>query len=148
MIAPLARGDFEDLQAQGLNPTLEDFDRLNQIALRLTEGAETTSANFPRVAWAGDIPFFEPTIQAFIWYHEYASRTAANVDTEDTLEDTALPYPLLLIVGGEKRGISHAVRRHADTVVKISYGRDFDAALSAASATTILAYEIAKQNRK
>ena len=72
----------------------------------------------------------------------------ADVDTEDTLEDTAIPYPLLLIVGGEKRGISHAVRRHADTVVKISYGRDFDAALSAASATTILAYEIAKQNKK
>ena len=72
----------------------------------------------------------------------------ADVDTEDTLEDTALPYPLLLIVGGEKRGISRAVLNEADTVVKISYGRPFDAALSAASATTILAYEIAKQNRK
>ena len=72
----------------------------------------------------------------------------ADVDTEDTLEDTSLPYPLLLIVGGEKRGISRAVRAYADTVVKISYGRPFDAALSAASATTILAYEIAKQNRK
>lgn len=72
----------------------------------------------------------------------------ADIDTEDTLEDTALPYPLLLIVGGEKRGISRAVRNYADTVVKISYGREFDAALSAASATTILAYEIAKQNRK
>lgn len=72
----------------------------------------------------------------------------ADVDTSDTLEDTSLPYPLLLIVGGEKRGISRAVLSLADTVVKISYGRDFDGALSAASATTILAYEIAKQNRK
>ena len=72
----------------------------------------------------------------------------ADIDTEDTLESTLLPYPILLIVGGEKRGISRAVLDEADTVVKISYGREFSAALSAASATTILAYEIAKQNRK
>ncbi|MBE6656189.1 MAG: RNA methyltransferase [Ruminococcaceae bacterium] len=72
----------------------------------------------------------------------------ADVDTEQTLEDTPLPYPILLVVGGEKRGISRAVLNEADTVVRISYGRPFDAALSAASATTILAYEIAKQNRK
>ena len=48
MISELARGDWEDLKAQGLNPTLEDFDRLNQIALRLTDGAETTCANLDR----------------------------------------------------------------------------------------------------
>ena len=71
----------------------------------------------------------------------------ADIDTEDTLESTALPLPILLVVGGEKRGISHNVIKEADTVVRISYGRAFDAALSAASATTILAYEIAKQNR-
>lgn len=71
----------------------------------------------------------------------------ADIDTEDTLEGTSLPYPILLVVGGEKRGISRAVLDEADTVLKISYGRDFSAALSAASATTILAYEIAKQNR-
>lgn len=72
----------------------------------------------------------------------------ADIDTDDTLEDTPLPLPLLLVVGGEKRGISHSVLKEADTIVRISYGRGFDAALSAASATTILAYEIAKQNRK
>ena len=47
MISELARGDWEDLKAQGLNPTLEDFDRLNLVALRPTDGAETTAANFP-----------------------------------------------------------------------------------------------------
>ena len=72
----------------------------------------------------------------------------ADIDTQDNLEDTSLSYPIFLVVGGEKRGISHSVRKEADTVVRISYGRPFDAALSAASATTILAYEIAKQNRK
>ena len=92
MVAELARGDWEELRAQGLNPTLEDFDRLNQLALRLSEGAETTAANFPRVGWAGDVPFFEPTLQAFAWYHGYAVRAAANSETENTFWAFALAH--------------------------------------------------------
>lgn len=92
MVSKLARDDWEDLRAQGLNPTLEDFDRLNRIALRLKDGAETTCANFPRVGWAGDVPFFEPTIQAFAWYHGFAVRAAANVETENTLWAFALAH--------------------------------------------------------
>lgn len=71
----------------------------------------------------------------------------ADADTDAALESTSLTYPILLVVGGEKRGISAALRKCADLTVKISYGRAFDCALSAASAATILAYEIAKQNR-
>lgn len=78
MVSELARGDWEDLAAQGLAPTLDDFDRLNSLALRLTDGAETTAANFPRIGWAGDVPFFEPTVQAFAWYHEVAGRTSPD----------------------------------------------------------------------
>jgi len=92
MVCELAKGDFEGLRAQGLNPTLEDFDRLNQLALRLKDGAETTCANFPRIGWAGDIPFFEPTVQAFAWYHSIAVRVAANTDTEDTFWAFALAH--------------------------------------------------------
>ena len=92
MVSKLAKGDWEYLRAQGLNPTLEDFDRLNCIALRLTDGDETTCANFPRVGWAGDVPFFEPTIQAFAWYHGYAVRAAANTETENTLWAFALAH--------------------------------------------------------
>ncbi|MBO7687683.1 MAG: hypothetical protein J6V72_14930 [Kiritimatiellae bacterium] len=92
MVSELAKGDWLDLKAQGLNPTLEDFDRLNCIALRLKDGAETTCANFPRVGWAGDVPFFEPTFQAFAWYHSFAMRAAANTDTEDTLWAFALAH--------------------------------------------------------
>lgn len=72
----------------------------------------------------------------------------ADKDTSISLESATFSYPIFLIVGGEKRGISRAVLEKADDTVKISYGREFGAALSAASATTILAYEIAKQNRK
>ena len=92
MVSELAKGDWEDLRGQGLNPTLEDFDRLNSIALRLTDGDETTCANFPRVGWAGDVPFFEPTIQAFAWYHNFAVRAAANTETENTLWAFALAH--------------------------------------------------------
>jgi len=92
MVSELAKGDWENLKAKGYNPTLEDFDRLNQIALRLKDGAETTCANFPRIGWAGDVPFYEPTFAAFSWYHEYAMRTAANEETELTLWAFALAH--------------------------------------------------------
>ncbi len=92
MVSALAREDWEDLRAQGLDPTLDDFDRLNQVALRLTDGAETTCANFPRVGWAGDVPFFQPTMQAYAWFHAYATRAAANGETEATLWAFALAH--------------------------------------------------------
>lgn len=92
MVSALAREDWEDMRAEGLAPTLDDFDRLNQLALRLTDGAETTAANFPRVGWAGDVPFFEPTFQAFAWYHGFARRTAADAETEGTLWAFALAH--------------------------------------------------------
>ena len=92
MVSKLAKDDWLDLKEQGLNPTLEDFDRLNCIALRLKDGDETTCANFPRVGWAGDVPFFEPTIQAFSWYHGFAVRAAENTETENTLWAFALAH--------------------------------------------------------
>lgn len=74
MVAELARGDFEDMKAEGLNPTLDDFDRLNLLALRLEDGAETTPASHPRIGWAGDIPFHEPTAAALMWIHDCVAR--------------------------------------------------------------------------
>lgn len=110
MVSELAKGDFEDLQAQGLSPTLEDFDRLNQIAIRLKDGAETTCANFPRVGWAGEIPFYEPTLAAFAWFHGYAVRVAKNEETEFTLWAFALAH-------GRERG-AFAALTTADEIEK------------------------------
>ena len=77
------------------------------------------------------------------------SVVCADKNTESTLENTPLSYPIFLVIGGEKRGISAQIIEKADKIIAITYGRnDFHASLSAASATTILAYEIAKQNRK
>ena len=82
MVAGLARDDWEDLKAEGLNPTLEDFDRLNLLALRLEDGAETTPANHPRIGWAGDVPFHEPTACALMWLQDYARRASSDEDTQ------------------------------------------------------------------
>lgn len=54
---------------------------------------------------------------------------------------------LVVTVGGEKRGISSAILAKSDAVVRIDYGRDFPAALSAASAATVIAFEVLRQNR-
>ncbi len=71
----------------------------------------------------------------------------ADTRTDVLLPDADLKKPILLIVGGEKRGISRALLDECDLAVKIPYARDFNASLSAASATTMLAYEIMRQNR-
>ncbi len=61
--------------------------------------------------------------------------------------DADLKKPLLLIVGGEKRGISAKVLSLSDMVIRLDYGREFSGSLSAASAASILAYEVFRQNR-
>ena len=72
----------------------------------------------------------------------------ADERTDNILGKCDLHFPILLVVGGEKRGISRALLDLADTLVKIPYGREFKASLSAASATTMFAYEIMRQNSK
>lgn len=72
----------------------------------------------------------------------------ADIKNSISVYDADLTKPIFLIVGGEKRGISSCVLSNADQIVRIDYGRKFDAALSAASASTILAFEVFKQNKK
>ena len=91
MIAQLARDDFEDLKAEGLNPSLDDFDRLNQLALRITT-RETTAANFPRIGWAGEVPFYQPTFAAIGWYLEFAERVPCDPETKNTFWFFALAH--------------------------------------------------------
>ena len=57
-----------------------------------------------------------------------------------------LKKPLVLVVGGEKRGISAAVNALSDQVVRIPYGRDFCGSLPTASASAVIGFEILRQN--
>ncbi len=70
----------------------------------------------------------------------------AEEKTDNVLGKCEMKLPILLIVGGEKRGISKSLIDCADLLVKINYAREFRASLSAASATTMFAYEIMGQN--
>lgn len=71
----------------------------------------------------------------------------ADLKNSVSVYDADLKKPIFLIVGGEKRGISASLISLADKIVRIDYGRDFSASLSAASAATILAFEIYRNNR-
>ena len=90
----------------------------------------------------------KPTDAADVFKSKGYSIVCADLDTPYTLEETEIRFPVFLVVGGERRGISRALLDRADLKVQISSGRDFRASLSAASAATIRAYEIFRQNRK
>ena len=72
----------------------------------------------------------------------------AGIRNALSMYDAPLKKPILLVVGGEKRGISAAVAAEADVTVRIDYGRSFRGSLSAASAATVLAFEILRQNHQ
>ena len=81
-------------------------------------------------------------------FHSYGYKiVCADERTDNILGECELLNPLLLIVCGEKRGISKSLLEKTDVLVKINYARQFNASLSAASATTMFAYEIMRQNK-
>ena len=82
-------------------------------------------------------------------FHEAGYRIlCAGIRDSVSVFDESFPYPILLVIGGEKRGISRAMLQKADQIVRIDYARDFQGSLSAASAATVLAFEIFRQNKK
>jgi 23S rRNA (guanosine2251-2'-O)-methyltransferase len=76
-----------------------------------------------------------------------ATVCAAAERNADELFDADLTGPVLLVLGGERRGISRALLARADRVVRIPYGRDFRASLGTASAAAVLAFEVMRQRR-
>lgn len=73
---------------------------------------------------------------------------AADTENARPMYECDLTRPVLLAVGGEKRGLSRFILDSSDERARIEYGRDFPAALSAASAASVLAFEIYRQNAK
>lgn len=53
--------------------------------------------------------------------------------------------PILLAIGGERRGLSKIVLDHSTRNVYIPYGSDFRNSLNACSAVSVLAFEIMRQ---
>ena len=71
----------------------------------------------------------------------------AGVRNSESIFDADLKKPLLVILGGEKRGISSGILDKADKIVRIDYGTAFKGSLSTAAATAVFAFEILRVNR-
>ena len=72
---------------------------------------------------------------------------SAGIRDSESLYDADLKKPILLIVGGEKRGISSEILSKSDMIVRVDYGKTFKGSLTASSAATVLAFEVYRQNR-
>jgi glycine/serine hydroxymethyltransferase len=72
---------------------------------------------------------------------------SAGIRNSVSLYDADLKKPLLLVIGGEKRGISSDVLAKSDMIVRIDYGKTFRGSLTASSAATVLAFEVYRQNK-
>lgn len=79
-----------------------------------------------------------------------AGYTVAAAEIKDSLEscDAPLDFPVLLLVGGEKRGISASLLSKASQNLRIPYERDFMGSLPTETAVAMLAYELMLRNRK
>ena len=75
------------------------------------------------------------------------SIVAASIRDSVSLYDADLTKPLLLIVGGEKRGISRLLLDNSDLKIRIEYANDFRGSLPTVSAVSVIAFEIYKQNK-
>ena len=71
----------------------------------------------------------------------------AGIRDSVSLYEADLKKPLLVILGGEKRGISRNLLNAADSVVRIDYGNSFGGSLSTAASAAIFAFEIFRVNR-
>ena len=96
------------------------------------------------------LPIFQAEGEDAVKLFKEANYTVLCAGIRDSVSvfDEHFPYPVLLVIGGEKRGISRTLLDAADHIVRIDYGRDFSGSLSAASAATVMAFEIFRQNRK
>ena len=71
----------------------------------------------------------------------------AGIRDSESIFETNLKKPLLVILGGEKRGISRDILDKADKIVRIDYGRSFNGSLSTAASVAVFAFEIFRANK-
>ena len=71
----------------------------------------------------------------------------AGIRDSVSIFETDLSKPLLVILGGEKRGISRNILDMSDKTVRIDYGEEFGGSLSTSAAAAVFAFEILRYNR-
>ena len=94
--------------------------------------------------------FISDPAEAAALFKDKGYRVAcAGIRDSVDLYEADLSLPLLLVIGGEKRGISSKVAALADLTVRIGYSDkgNFRGSLSSAASATVLGFEIMRQNR-
>ena len=71
----------------------------------------------------------------------------AGIRDSQTIYEAELKKPMLVVIGGEKRGISRAILQEADKIVRIDYGRNFRGSLPSVAATSIISFEILRKTK-
>lgn len=71
----------------------------------------------------------------------------AGIRDSVSLYEHDFSKPTLLIVGGEKRGISRKLLDEADVIVRIPYAREFMGSLPSAAAVSVMGFEIANKKK-
>ena len=95
-----------------------------------------------------DVAVYDPSTFADKLHGVGYRIVCAELENSVSCFEADLKKPICLIIGGERRGICAAVKEKCDLFVRIDYGQDFPAALSASAASTVLAFEVLRQNRK
>lgn len=93
--------------------------------------------------------YISDTVDAIKYFKQYGY-TIASTDFSNkavSLLDSNLKKPILIIIGGEKRGLTKNALDLSDFTIKIDYARNFASSLSSASSATIIGYEVFRQNR-
>ena len=96
------------------------------------------------------LPLFVAEPASVIPFFRERSYRAACAEIRDSVDlwEADLSRPLLLVIGGEKRGISRTVLEEADLRVRIGYGADFRGSLSSAASAAVLAFEVLRQGKQ
>ena len=71
----------------------------------------------------------------------------AGIRDSVSIFEESFQFPVLLVIGGEKRGISRNILDSADKIVRIDYGRSFRGSLCASAAAAIMAFSLFQQNK-
>ena len=84
--------------------------------------------------------------EAADYYRERGLAIAATVDSANaaSLYAADLRQPLLLLIGGERRGITRSLP-NADLRLRIPYGREFAGSLGTLAAASVIAFEVMRQ---
>lgn len=141
MVSDLAIDDVATLRAEGLNPTDADVVRLNFLALRITNAAEIAPTDAPRVAFAGETVFHEPTLAA-LYFIRRAKDFARNDDAlfwivafayahgreRGCLDNLYAPGEIRRAVKAWKKSVAATKREVERAVVRVSLGDDGETA--------------------